>query len=246
MATSNEQQKSGSRPGPKPGRGGANKGPAVIKKYANRRLYNTEMSAYVTLDDLAKMIKDELDFVVVDAKSGEDLTRSVLTQIILEQEGRGENLLPLSFLRQLIRFYGDSFGMFVPSYLELSMAGLAMEQEKMRDKLAEAMTSGPMQANVIGAAALEAMQDQARQNAAMFQQAMSMFSPFSGIAGAAAAGSGDKAKADAGKSPAEPKSPPRATAAAAGGAAADGELAMLRRQMQLMQQQLDRIANGKG
>ena len=102
----------------------------VIKKYANRRLYNTGTSTYVTLEDLAEMVKNEDDFVVFDAKSGEEITRSVLTQIIFEQENKGQNLLPIAFLRQLIRFYGDSMQNLVPSYLEFSMSSLTREQEK--------------------------------------------------------------------------------------------------------------------
>ena len=101
--------------------------PTIIKKYANRRLYNTGTSTYVTLEDLAVMVKGEEDFVVYDAKSGEDITRSVLTQIIFEQEGKGQNLLPVTFLRQLIRFYGDSMQGLVPSFLEYSMTSLTKE-----------------------------------------------------------------------------------------------------------------------
>ena len=98
--------------------------PTIIKKYANRRLYNTGTSTYVTLEDLAQMVKGEEDFVVFDAKSGEEITRSVLTQIIFEQENKGQNLLPITFLRQLIRFYGDSMQNVVPSYLDFSMSSL--------------------------------------------------------------------------------------------------------------------------
>ncbi|WP_374305735.1 polyhydroxyalkanoate synthesis repressor PhaR [Methylocella sp.] len=143
--------------------------PITIKKYANRRLYNTGTSAYVTLEDLACMVKKGEDFVVFDAKSGEDITRSVLTQIIFEQEGKGgQSLLPIAFLRQLIRFYGDSMQMLVPSYLEFSIDKLTSEQGKFRDKMASGM-AGP------GFASLE---EQARKNMALFNQALSMFSPF--------------------------------------------------------------------
>src|SRR5690606_30237171 len=110
----------------------------VIKKYANRRLYNTATSSYVTLDHLCEMVKEGKEFVVHDAKTNEDITRSVLTQIIFEEEGKGQNLLPIKFLRQLIRFYGDSLQGFVPSYLELSMDSFAREQEKLRNRLASA------------------------------------------------------------------------------------------------------------
>src|SRR3954449_10366306 len=113
--------------------------PVTIKKYANRRLYNTGTSTYVTLEDLAKMVKAGDDFVVYDAKTGEDITRSVLAQIIFEQENKeGQNLLPINFLRQLIRFYGDSMQTLVPSYLELSLATLTRDQDKFREQMAQA------------------------------------------------------------------------------------------------------------
>src|SRR6202171_2081862 len=114
---------------------GGDKKPTVVKKYANRRLYNTATSSYVTLDDMATMIKEGGDFVVHDAKTGEDLTRSVLTQIIVEQEQKGQNLLPISFLRQLISFYGDSMQFLVPGYLEQAMISFARHQDPMRDTL---------------------------------------------------------------------------------------------------------------
>ncbi len=139
----------------------------VIKKYANRRLYNTATSSYVTLDDLAQMVKDGDDFVVFDAKSGEDITRTVLTQIIFEEEGKGQNLLPINFLRQLIRFYGDSMQAFVPTYLEFSLESLAKEQERFRQQL---MT--------IGGEPFKNMDELAKRNMAMFQQAMQVFNPF--------------------------------------------------------------------
>ncbi len=149
----------------------------VIKKYANRRLYNTETSTYVTLDDLAAMVRSDRDFVVYDAKTGDDLTHSVLTQIIVEQENRqgGQTLLPVPFLRQLIRFYDDSIGRMVPGYLQFSLENLAKEQEKFRALFANAF-SNP-------SAAFEAYQDQARKNMAMFEQALSMWTPFTGVPG---------------------------------------------------------------
>src|SRR3954470_17813162 len=113
--------------------------PVTIKKYANRRLYNTGTSTYVTLEDLATMVKDGEDFVVYDAKTGEEITRSVLGQIIFEQENKeGQNLLPVTFLRQLIRFYGDSMQMVVPRFLEVSMDSLTRDQEKFRSHMAQA------------------------------------------------------------------------------------------------------------
>src|SRR5918993_5139291 len=113
--------------------------PITIKKYANRRLYNTATSSYVTLDHLCQMVKDGMDFVVYDAKTGEDITRSVLTQIIVEEESKGQNLLPESFLRQLIGFYGDSLQSVLPRYLEFAMAGFARQQEQMRRSVEQTM-----------------------------------------------------------------------------------------------------------
>jgi len=141
--------------------------PVIIKKYANRRLYTTQTSSYVTLDHLCEMVKEGTDFEVHDARTGEDITRSVLTQIIFEEEGKGQNLLPIRFLRQLIRMYGDSLQAFVPGYLDLSMESFSKNQEAIRTRLAEALGGG--------STALEAM---ARQNLAIFERAMKMFSPF--------------------------------------------------------------------
>ena len=146
--------------------------PVIIKKYANRRLYNTDTSTYVTLEDLAEMVRSERDFVVYDAKTGEDLTHSVLTQIIVEQESRGTNLLPIGFLRQLIRFYGDSMQRLVPSYLEFSLDSLTRQQEQYRRRFA----------HTFGTAAFEAMQEQVRKNFATFERVLGLFSPFSGVA----------------------------------------------------------------
>jgi len=152
----------------------------VIKKYANRRLYNTETSTYVTLEDLAAMVRSDRDFVVYDAKTGEDLTHSVLTQIIVEQEGRsgGQTLLPIPFLRQLIRFYDDSIARMIPSYLQMSLETLVKEQERFRAQFSHMLGQNPF-----GAAALDAMQEQARKNIAMFEKAMAMWSPFGGAQG---------------------------------------------------------------
>ena len=143
--------------------------PVTIKKYANRRLYNTGTSTYVTLEDLAAMVKKGDDFTVYDAKTGEDITRSVLAQIIFEQENKeGQNLLPITFLRQLIRFYGDSMQMLVPRYLEVSMESLTREQEKFREQMAQAF----------GVGGFGAIEDQARRNMEMFKRALAMFVPF--------------------------------------------------------------------
>ncbi len=143
--------------------------PTTIKKYANRRLYNTGTSTYVTLEDLAAMVKEGEDFLVYDAKTVDDSTRSVLAQIIFEQENRaGQNLLPTTFLRQLIRFYGDSMQMVVPKYLEQSIETLTKEQEKFRKQIAGALSGTPF----------APLEEQVRRNVELFQQTFSMFKPF--------------------------------------------------------------------
>jgi polyhydroxyalkanoate synthesis repressor PhaR len=143
--------------------------PVTIKKYANRRLYNTGTSTYVTLEDLAGMVKGGEDFIVHDAKTGEDITRQVLAQIIFEQENKeGQSMLPIAFLRQLIRFYGDSMQMLVPRYLEVSIDSFTREQEKFRQQMAQAFGAGPF----------APIEDQVRRNMEMFERAFSMFTPF--------------------------------------------------------------------
>ena len=148
---------------------GAKPAPVVIKKYANRRLYNTSTSSYVTLDDLSRMVKEGHDFVVFDAKSGDDITRSVLTQIIVEEEQKGQNLLPIGFLRQLISLYGDSMQWLVPRYLDQAMAAFALNQEQMRKSLQQ--TFG-------GMFPFGKLEEMGKQNLALFEQTMKMFSPF--------------------------------------------------------------------
>ncbi len=147
----------------------------VVKKYANRRLYNTETSTYVTLEDLAVMVRSDRDFVVYDAKTGDDLTHAVLTQIIVEQENRqgGQTMLPIPFLRQLIRFYDDQIGRVVPGYLQFSLENLVKEQEKFRTHFSQAIINP--------GSAFEFYQEQARKNMTMFEQAMAMWSPFSAV-----------------------------------------------------------------
>lgn len=208
---------------PKPGTGkketagtGKDK-PVIIKKYANRRLYNTETSSYVTLEDLGEMVRSERDFLVYDAKTGEDLTHSVLTQIIVEEEGKsGSNLLPIGFLRQLIRFYGHSMEQLVPKYLEFSLEALTREQEKYRKQFA----------GTFGAATFEAMQEQARQNMALFERAFTMFAPF--------------VKPEEGEAPVKPAQPkPQAPAA---NAATSAEIAELKAQLSAVQAQLERLS----
>jgi polyhydroxyalkanoate synthesis repressor PhaR len=149
----------------------AEEGVAVVKKYANRRLYNTASSSYVTLDDLSKMVRDGDDFVVYDAKTGEDLTRSILTQIILEEDGKGRNLLPTNFLRQLIRYYDDSLRAFLPRYLEMSMENFSSNQDQIRNYIEG--TFGRF-------FPINQFEDMARQNIALFQQAATMFNPVAG------------------------------------------------------------------
>ena len=149
------------------------KEPVTIKKYANRRLYNTGTSTYVTLEDLATMVKNGEDFVVYDAKTGEDITRSVLAQIIFEQENKeGQSLLPITFLRELIRFYGNSMQMLVPHFLEASIQSFSKEQGKFRDQMAQAF----------GGVGFGSMEEQVRRNMEMFQKAFTMFMPFASTA----------------------------------------------------------------
>ncbi|MEQ8964339.1 MAG: polyhydroxyalkanoate synthesis repressor PhaR [Azospirillaceae bacterium] len=152
------------------GRGGEDDAPITIKKYANRRLYNTATSSYVTLDHLCQMVKDGSDFAVYDAKTGEDITRSVLTQIIVEEESKGQNLLPIGFLRQLIGLYGDQMQWMVPKYLESAMQAFAHNQDQLRQYV-----QGTMGGMFPFSGALEEM---GKQNVAMMEQAMKMFSPF--------------------------------------------------------------------
>ncbi len=228
------------------------KEPVVIKKYANRRLYNTETSTYVTLDDLAAMVKGERDFVVFDAKTGDDLTHSVLTQIIVEQESRmgSETLLPIPFLRQLIRFYGDSIQKMVPSYLQVSMESLTREQERYRKQFASAFTP-------VGA--FEVYQEQARKNLAMFEQAMSMFTPFGPTAGSkssmppkAGATQPQQATPSSQHTP-EPPKPAAAGAAvtaaatpAATSAAKGDDLAELKAQLASMSAKIEKLSRDRG
>ncbi len=162
--------------------------PTTIKKYANRRLYNTGTSTYVTLEDLADMVKQGESFVVYDAKSGDDITRSVLTQIIFEQEAKGQNLLPVEFLRQLIGFYGNSMQNIVPSFLEFSISSLTKDQEKLREQMSQ----------TIGTTTFGAIEDQVRRNTEMFERAMRMFSPFA---------TAEDAESDEGKPAAKPAAP---------------------------------------
>ncbi len=189
--------------------------PTVIKKYANRRLYNTGTSMYVTLENLAAMVKGNEDFVVQDAKTGEDITHSVLTQIIFEQENKGgQNLMPIAFLRQLIRFYGDQMQMVIPAYLEQSMTAFSREQESYRG----APGSNPLQL----------MEAQVRRNTEMFREAMGMFNPFL----ASAMGMPDKGGA---------RAPERATSEPAPPAPTADDFSAMRAQLAAMQERLEEM-----
>ncbi len=148
--------------------GGGGDGPITIKKYANRRLYNTATSSYVTLDHLCQMVQNDVDFVVYDAKTGEDITRPVLTQIIVEEEAKGQNLLPINFLRQLISFYGDSMQWMVPGYLEQMMGVFTNNQDNIRES---------MQKTFGGMFPFGGLEEMSKQNLAMFDNALRMFSP---------------------------------------------------------------------
>lgn len=143
--------------------------PTVIKKYANRRLYNTDTSSYVTLDDLREMVREESEFVVRDAKTGEDITRQVLTQIILEQESNGTNLLPVTFLRSVIRSYGEEAQKVLPPYLDAMMENFVKNQQQFTDALGKSMA---------GYSPFSQFEEISKQNMALFQQAMSAFNPF--------------------------------------------------------------------
>ena len=193
------------------GKGGGDT--VVIKKYANRRLYNTSTSAYVTLEDLATMVREGVDFVVFDAKTNDDLTRQVLTQIIFEEESRGEALLPVQFLRQLIGFYGGQMQSVLPSYLELSLDNFVRQQEQFRSQFSRAFGATP---------GVGMFDEQVKQNIAMFERAMKMFTPM------------------AFTPKVEPEKAPEAAPAAG-----DAALNEMRRQMEEMRAQLDRMAGAR-
>ena len=175
-------------PNPAPSAEEPKAAPITIKKYANRRLYNTATSSYVTLENLAQMVKDGAEFLVFDAKSGEDITRSVLTQIIVEEEGKGgQNMLPIGFLRQLIALYGDNLQFMVPRYLESSMEAFARNQDQMRQYFKD----------VSGGFPFGAFEEMGKQNMALFERAMQMFTPFAAKGGTlpGAEGAAEPAKA---------------------------------------------------
>ena len=190
-------------------------GVVVIKKYANRRLYNTATSAYVTLEDLAQMVREGIEFVVFDAKTNDELTRQILTQIIFEEESRGEALLPVQFLRQLIGFYGNSMQSVLPSYLEMSLESFSRQQEQLRSQFTRSFAGTP------GGGLME---EAVRQNMAMFERAMKMFPGMNAYG---------RPNEEADKAP-----QPEVEAPAAGASALDE----MRRQMDEMRAQIDRLA----
>jgi len=194
--------------------GSEGKPPIRIKKYANRRLYNTATSSYVTLEDLSRMVQAGSEFVVEDAKTGEDLTRAVLTQIIVEEEQKGQNLLPLSFLRQLIAFYGDNMRWMVPQYLEQTMGWFSRNHDQMRQRMQTTFGAG---------FPFGSFEDMQKQNLQLFEQAMQMFNPF-----AAAGRAGENGAAE----PDKPADKP----------ASENSIDELRRQLAAMQAQLDALS----
>ncbi len=204
------------------GKAGASNQPVTIKKYANRRLYNTATSSYVTLDNLCVMVKEGIDFTVSDAKTGEDITRAVLTQIIVEEEGKGQNLLPISFLRQLIAFYGDSMQWLVPSYLENTMMSFSRNQEQMRRYMADSFGT------IFPFGGIEQV---SKQNIAIIERAMKMFTPFSGGPGGM---------------PFNPQHDPDQDMASAPAMGDPGQgIGQLRDQMAALQRQLEALMNQK-
>ena len=188
----------------------------LIKKYPNRRLYDTRTSSYITLSDVKELVLENAEFQVVDAKTGEDITRSVLTQIIVEEESKGQNLLPISFLRQLIGFYGNNMQWMVPKYLEYSMQSFSKNQEQMRDYF---------QSTLGGMFPFGRFEEMGKQNLAMFERAMRMFSPF-----------GD---AKEGEGPAMPAAPGKAPVA-------DHSLDDLQRKIEELQKQVASITRPDG
>ena len=192
----------------------------TIKKYANRRLYNTATSSYVTLDDLCQMVKAKKEFIVYDAKTGEDITRSVLTQIIVEEESKGQNLLPIGFLRQLISYYGDSLQGLVPRYLDHSMNSFSRNQDQMRSYLQDAFD---------GLFPFGSLEEMSKQNVALMERAMQMFVPFD----------------DASKTGAPQEKPAKQAAGADPPSPADSRLDALMRKIEDLQKEVENLSGKK-
>jgi polyhydroxyalkanoate synthesis repressor PhaR len=204
------------------------KAPITIKKYANRRLYNTATSSYVTLDHLCQMVKDGVEFVVYDAKSGEDITRSVLTQIIVEEESKGgQNLLPLNFLRQLISFYGDNLQLLLPRYLEQSMESFARNQEQMRRYMHDSLG---------GMFPFGRFDEMSKQNMAFFERAMRMFNPFQ--AGTPTSG---PSQPSAPRQPIEPSVRPSAAPPAGGAPQSEDQIGELKSRLEAIQREISTL-----
>jgi polyhydroxyalkanoate synthesis repressor PhaR len=203
---------------------GNDKTPVRIKKYANRRLYNTATSSYVTLDYLAQMVREGLDFTVEDAKTGEDITRSVLTQIIVEEEAKGQNMLPINFLRQLISLYGDNLQFLVPRYLEQSMESFSRNQDQFRSYMKDSFG---------GIVPFGQIEEMSKQNMSFFEQAMRMWTPFSVPMTMPMASPGAEQARSAPASHATERPAP-----------ASDELSDLKSQMQALQRQLETLSKG--
>jgi len=207
----------------KQGEGKNGQSPVRIKKYANRRLYNTATSSYVTLDYLAQMVRNGTEFTVEDAKTGEDITRSVLTQIIVEEEAKGQNMLPINFLRQLISLYGDNLQFLVPRYLEQSMESFSKNQDQMRSYMKDSFG---------GMFPLERFEEMSKQNMAFFEQAMRMWNPFKGGMGMPGMPGAPSAPASGGEKPAE--------------APSANEITDLKSQMAALQRQIEALTKASG
>ena len=203
----------------------------VIKKYANRRLYNTGSSSYVTLEHLAEMVKQGVDFVVYDARTNVDITRQVLTQIIFEAENSGQNMLPIQFLRQLIKLYGHQIQAFVPGYLEMSLDAFAKQQDSLREQVGGAVGSGFAKPSFPGGEGYRLFEEQVRQNMLLFDRAMKMFTPFAYVRPE--------------ETSARPAAPPEPAAAAPPEAVGGESLAEMKTRLDEMQRQIERLA-GKG
>jgi len=204
------------------------KAPITIKKYANRRLYNTATSSYVTLDHLCQMVKDGVEFVVYDAKSGDDITRSVLTQIIVEEESKGgQNLLPLNFLRQLISFYGDNLQLLLPRYLEQSMESFARNQEQMRRYMHDSLG---------GMFPFGRFEEMSKQNLAFFERAMRMFNPFQ--AGTPTSGPSQPSSP---RQPIEPSVRPSAAPPAGGAPQSEDQIEELKSRLEAIQREISTL-----
>jgi polyhydroxyalkanoate synthesis repressor PhaR len=206
--------------------------PITIKKYANRRLYNTDSSSYITLEHIGAMVREGRDFKVLDARTGEDITRSVLTQIIMEEENRGQTMLPIPFLRQLISLYGDSMQSLVPHYLEASMDALRRNQEQFRDAL-----------GTFGSPTFKPFEAFARQNLAMIQAAAEILArgPAGGAGSEGAGDASEAGKEASGEAPSEPKPAEPPEPGDGPVARSDEELKRLREQMMALQAQLERL-----